>query len=530
MTTAWTAQQEALFSAVRSTSANVIAESVAGSGKSTTSVHAAGQAGEKRIGFVAFNTHIAKDLKGKLRGSADACTLHSLGRSALLKAFPDSELDERKGERLAREVWPEETWQRRQGIVVLRPPAKAVLELARACKLTLTSPEDQQKVAQAVDVMGIELPPRYTLADLLPRVGLLLERMQDDVHRHDYDDMLWLPTHLGLPTERYDLLFVDEAQDLSPLQRAVALSAAGDGRVCLVGDSKQSINAFCGSDPDSFPFLKSLLSAQDRGARDCSLTITFRCPASHVALAQQIVPWITARPGAPDGAARVITAEEFRGVLRPGPGDLVLSRRNAPLVGICLNLLSEGLPACMVGRDLGRGLLDLIRQLGKENTAELILALDDWLSAKIDELERKGASDTTFQAVQDRAQCVRELAAKFSTTARLVDFIQTKLAVNEEADRSKVISCSSVHRAKGLEAERVYLVDTESLPLVLTCRQCRGSGQGPLALSACPACKGRGSRQGPVQVQQEWNLLYVALTRGKREMYFVGGEPAGLAW
>jgi ATP-dependent exoDNAse (exonuclease V) beta subunit len=45
---------------------------------------------------------------------------------------------------------------------------------------------------------------------------------------------------------------------------------------------------------------------------------------------------------------------------------------------------------------------------------------------------------------------------------------------------------------------------------------------------SCYSCGGKGGRQSRVQVQQELNLLYVALTRSRREMYFVGDVPKGL--
>ena len=60
-----------------------------------------------------------------------------------------------------------------------------------------------------------------------------------------------------------------------------------------------------------------------------------------------------------------------------------------------------------------------------------------------------------------------------------------------------VIWLSTVHRAKGDEAERVFLLRPELLP-------------HPKAKS-------------PVQAEQERNLLYVALTRAKQALYVVDG-------
>ena len=58
---------------------------------------------------------------------------------------------------------------------------------------------------------------------------------------------------------------------------------------------------------------------------------------------------------------------------------------------------------------------------------------------------------------------------------------------------------SSVHRAKGLEAETVYIIRPDQLPLVRKDQQ-------------------------EWEIQQELNLKYVALTRSKNRLVFVNAE------
>jgi superfamily I DNA/RNA helicase len=65
----------------------------------------------------------------------------------------------------------------------------------------------------------------------------------------------------------------------------------------------------------------------------------------------------------------------------------------------------------------------------------------------------------------------------------------------DEADR--VVWLSSIHRAKGNEAERVFIVRPDLL-------------SHPMART-------------PVQVEQEQNVCYVAYTRANEALYFVGG-------
>jgi superfamily I DNA/RNA helicase len=65
----------------------------------------------------------------------------------------------------------------------------------------------------------------------------------------------------------------------------------------------------------------------------------------------------------------------------------------------------------------------------------------------------------------------------------------------------EVVTLSSIHRAKGLEADNVVILEPELL-----------------------AARAR----DPEAFQQEKNLLYVALTRAKNHLAFASGEGGGI--
>ena len=65
------------------------------------------------------------------------------------------------------------------------------------------------------------------------------------------------------------------------------------------------------------------------------------------------------------------------------------------------------------------------------------------------------------------------------------------------SDESSPITLSTCHRAKGLEGDRIFIISPNDLPMVWR------------------------NQQG-WQLEQEYNLLYVALTRSKLELYVVG--------
>lgn len=60
---------------------------------------------------------------------------------------------------------------------------------------------------------------------------------------------------------------------------------------------------------------------------------------------------------------------------------------------------------------------------------------------------------------------------------------------------------STIHRAKGLEAERIFLLNPDEMPL-------------------------KWSNQQAWELEQEYNIKYVALTRAKHELYLVK-SPVG---
>ena len=57
---------------------------------------------------------------------------------------------------------------------------------------------------------------RSRVYDLVPQVLDLCKDVDHD-GRIDFDDMIWLPVVRNLPVFRYDLLLVDECQDLNRL-------------------------------------------------------------------------------------------------------------------------------------------------------------------------------------------------------------------------------------------------------------------------------------------------------------------------
>jgi len=250
----------------------------------------------------------------------------------------------------------------------------------------------------------------------------------------------------------------------------------------------QAIYAFAGAMNDSFERLR-----EHFGAGVKPLSICYRCPSSVIEMAQEIVPEIEAAPNAPAGVVDTIEEGQFEEML--APGDMVLCRTNAPLLKLCFELISRKVHARVRGRDIGAQLAALARSIGKDlvDFDSFPMAVRSWRDAQILALSAKTDAEFAIQSAKDRAECLLTCFASFqpATCDALAQKIQSLFS-----DEHSPVILSTVHKAKGLENPRVFIIRPELIPLVW---------------------KG----QQPAQLRQEMNLKYVAITRAQQELYFV---------
>ena len=153
----------------------------------------------------------------------------------------------------------------------------------------------------------------------------------------DFSDMLYIPyiQKFG-PVQLFDFLFVDECQDLSRSQLAIALKyVKANGRVLAVCDPCQSIYGFTGAYIESFNKIQTTLHATPLSLSHC-----FRCPDEVIAVAQQFRSDITAYTPKP-GTVRWLDLKEIIDVAKAG--DLIICRRKAPLLELMFELIERNI-------------------------------------------------------------------------------------------------------------------------------------------------------------------------------------------
>lgn len=468
--------QQAVFDFAVNGTGNAVAEAVAGSGKTTTLIELLKHLNKlSKIGLVTFNTHIKDELARRAPKWVRVMTVHSLGFSALIKAIPSmsKEPDEDKVYNISKELLP----------LPEQAPMRGILcRLVSLCKNTLTDAENVTELEEMAYRYNVDLNGSAEL--VLPLVPVALRLCLERLATCDYDDMIWLPVVLGLPVEQFDWLLGDEVQDWNKAQLTLLLKALKPtGRMIAVGDRHQSIYGFRGADVEAIPNLITALNAQI-----LPLSICYRCPKSHVKLAQAIVPQIQFAEDAIEGLVSDMTYLKALPTMKDG--DLVICRINAALVSCAYALIKRGIKATIRGRDIGKGLIDLIDKLGANSIPDLIRKLDAYRAIEQARLEAKGNRESAIQAMNDKCDTLVELTEGMPDLGALQARIST---IFDDKTRTGVI-LSTVHRAKGDEAETVYILKPELMPLKVTQEW---------------------------EQQQEENIQYVAYTRSKQNLYFV---------
>jgi len=475
--------QVAIFDFVQAGTGNAVVEAVAGSGKTTTLVKALEYTDtDSNVAFVAFNRHIAKELAEKAPEHVHVSTLHSLGFGNIRKQNPRIKVENRKLYYIIKDMQDKYGYEDAQ---VLYANNRTIQRLVSLCKATLQEPTPT--VLEALcDRYGLETNGQAGLI-FTATLKVFNESARQCSYRIDYDDMIWLCASGQVPCQKFDMLFVDEAQDLNVSQIQMVLkSVRENGRVLCCGDAHQSIYGFRGADTSAIPNLIEALQATT-----LPLSITYRCPKSHVELAQSLVPHIEAAEWAIEGSIEHINEYNFRATVKPG--DAVLCRCNAPLVKPCFSLIRDGVKAVILGRDIGQNLISLLKKVQKRarvtNLRDTLWEMQEYVREEVEKLldSDKG---TRAQILEDKRDTILALSDGCRTVAEL----EQRIAQVFSDDKAGV-TLSTVHKFKGGEAERVFILEPGLMPH--------------------PRC----SQEW--ELVQEKNIQYVAYTRSKRELYFV---------
>ncbi|NJL71071.1 MAG: ATP-dependent helicase, partial [Candidatus Competibacteraceae bacterium] len=302
----------------------------------------------------------------------------------------------------------------------------------------------------------------WTYQSIANRCDFILKHKQVD-----FADMLYLPIELDVRLPRYDIGIIDEAQDTDSFQQLYASRCFA--RTVWVGDPNQSIYAFRGADHSAMQIIHNRFACLA-----LPLNITYRCKQAIVDECNSIYPGLIAHNQ--DEPGEVIRDGSF-GEYVEQSNCLILCRNNAPLINLASQMLRDGLPFTITS-DFPAKLARYIQKLHCKNITELRTRAMHAL-----EHEQK-------ESAIDRWETLLNLTNRYQTIDSLL--LGLKSLIGLKSPRGPLLS--TVHKAKGLEAETVVLLRSDLLPSKYA--------------------------KSDAELRQERNLHYVAVSRAKTHFIY----------
>jgi DNA helicase II / ATP-dependent DNA helicase PcrA len=474
----WSPYQEAIFDFAANGQGNAVVKAVAGSGKTTTMVEAMRRVTGKSQIFLAFNKSIAEELKQR---GVNARTFHSLTYSPVTQARKCRDVSTDKVRNLIDETMCDRD-AKLYGAFVSK-----LVGLGKNAGIGCLVPDSPASWVELAEHHDLDLD--HEDADYQTAIQWASSILTASNHdgRLDFDDLLYLAVKDGISLPKSDFVVVDEYQDTNDIQIAVIRKIMKPtSRIMVVGDPAQAIYGFRGASTDSMD--KAIV---EFSAKELPLTVSYRCPKSVVEHAHQWVSHIEHHADAPQGKvlnlAQEWTSKTFKA------NDLIVCRTTAPLMGTAYQLLKDRVPCKILGRDIGQGLKSLVKKMNSNGIDNLVERIYTWKRREMEKAIAK-KQEAKSESIRDKADCLLFLIRTLKETKRnvpgLYEVIDTLFA-----DKANAVVLSTIHKAKGLEANRVYWLNHHK----------------------CPAMWAKQDWQR----DQERNLCYVATTRAKSELILI---------
>lgn len=489
-------EQEAIFEYAQKGVLNLIVQAVAGAGKTTTLVECVRRIKpDKKVLLLAHNRSTRDTLREKI-GDADnvsVFTLHGLAWRMYTEHFEERpEINSEKYrnyinrnmDTIASDFY--HTLSRTKKLMY-----KAnVFDLLDKARFNLKQSEKEIKKL-AEKKYGVKL-----IGDEPHFVAKVLKWGTENRDEVDFQDLLWFPSQFGYYSKRYasDIIMLDEAQDASLAQQDIVKRCMKrESRLFAFGDKRQTINSWCGSDSESFEHLKDPNEFR-RDSIELPLRTNYRCGKKIIEYARNFVDNdIQPREDAEDGIVR-----HDASLNDAKDGDMILCRNIAPLMDVYRRGVANGQRMYFRGEALGESLLRDTDCSNGDTIPEIIESLKQRListwafitnESGVDEKETM--YDQRIISLLDTIKTMENLPKTVNTRRDLEKF--SKDVFSDEGKDG--IQLSTIHRAKGLEADNVFIV--------------------------CPSLVPSRLATLPWQIQEEKNLQYVMCTRPKHSLNFI---------
>lgn len=474
--------QQAIFKAFQLTKKDINISAVAGSGKTTVLLELLKYVPDGATSlFLAFNNSIVDELKDRnTRRDAEIMTIHSCGwRSILCRYGSKAKMNANKSIAKTEKVLKANNIEdKKKGWFFYVVPK--MIDLLR-CNLLENKKESFEWIAERYDLNITEVEINIAIE--------AFKLMQKDKSQFDFMDMIYQPVvDSSIRFRKFDYVMCDESQDFSVCQHEFIKRCLNrKGRLITVGDRRQAIYGFAGADAESYDKLAEI----NGKAIKLPLSVSYRCARAIVREAQKIVPEISYAPHAIEGEVR------DGSLLELDYGDWILCRNLKPLVQAYLWLMKNKIKSKIRGKEIGEGILALITKTGGKTIDSLLRNLDLEKERLQNKLKQRGVKKPSLhpkmEVLMQKIEVITCLCEEVDSVKELRNLIS-----NIFSDEVKGILLSTIHKAKGLENDKIFFLSPELIPSKFATQ--------------------------PWQYEQEANLKYVAITRAKTSLIYVWGS------
>ncbi len=350
----------------------------------------------------------------------------------------------------------------------------------------------------------------------------------------DFEDVLLL-TAAMLEEERevrervqdqYRYFTIDEYQDISPLQQRVINSWLGSRQeICVVGDPAQTIYSFAGATPvflntftQRFPDAEVIrLTSGYRSTPE--ITLMANTVLRSASMGQELVAQ-NDHGAKPTVAAYRDESAEIAGVVKdigtllsegaPAQEVAILARTNNQLNSIEKAIAAAGLPYQVRNNERFFDRTDVREFLKGVRTASVIPTEGVYWLDELRTLAQPFLTGAAIDGIAGLLHLARELDADDSFAPKTL-----RAYLREVEDRVQqnnpptmpVLTLATLHAAKGLEWERVFLIGVSE--------------------SILPFDSGNTGPENQNAIDEERRLFYVGITRAKKDLRMsYRGEPS----
>ena len=299
----------------------------------------------------------------------------------------------------------------------------------------------------------------------------------------DFTDMLDKFLKKGNVENKFDVIFVDEAQDLSLIQWKIIekIEETNQCDVWVAGDDDQAIFGWAGADVDSFINWK---------AKEIPLQRSERVPSEIQVKALGIIDRVQDNRLSKDYFPKKESGEiliQFKlSAIDMTKGDwLILARTNPLLKPIPRYLKSQGLFfQTAQGNSIGKTLFEDITYWNQMRKGE-----------EIPEIQQQRVLE---RIAEDEIQCHLEWYDAFTNVASTTkDYVRSMLANGEDLSKEPRIKVSTIHGAKGGEATNVVLFLNQTKNTM------------------------KAAKKSVAKQDEEHRVWYVAVTRTMQKLYLI---------